>query len=611
MQFKTTDIQRIHARVRDMRYSTEAVERDGHIQNVRLVRRGHIDQLFPDAFVDDMQHSTVANLVETAARDTAEMMAPLPSLACASGNMTTSTDENRASKKNKIGSYYWTKSRLAQQMPEFADSYGSYSFGVLMVEPDFEHGCPKIRVESPFGAYYELDRWGQTRQFAKVSYATAGSLAASYPELASEIMRPNGTTGAERHHNDQLEMIRYQDRKCTVIYLPDAGNLVLAYAPNRLSRVPVVICERFSLEDTPGGQYDDVIWVQLARAQMAIYMLSAAEQSVNAGIALPDDVQNVPFGPLSVWRSQYPEKIRRVDLPIPRDVFMLQQTLDEELKTGSRYPDSRTGGVQGNIVTGKGVQALQGTLDTQISTAQLLFTAALEDATSVCFEMDVLFWPNTPKKIQGHITGRPFEITYIPKRDIGDSFGCKVTYGFAAGMTPAQAMVGMLQLRGDAVISRDTFRRQLPFEVDAEEEQRAVDREQLEDSLKEGFKTLLQSLGAMAMQGQDPLPIVLHAAKAIELRRKGKSLSEAIELALTPEQPKTPAGIPEQAGPPAAEELPPGVQDSGRLTGVPPGQAGMPPGGMPAISALMAEMRGNGDAQMGAAVLRKRGIGQG
>jgi hypothetical protein len=610
MQSEMTAIQQIHVRVRDMRYSPLAVERDQHIQNVRLVRRGHIDQLFPDAFVDEMQHSTVANLVETAARDTAEMMAPLPSLACASGNMATQSDENRAGKKNKIGSYYWTASRLAQQMPEFADSYGSYSFGCFVVEPDFEHGCPKIRVESPFGVYYELDRWGQVRQFAKVTYATAGALVAMYPEHAYAIMQPGGQHAPQRHHNDLLEMIRYQDRECTVIYLPDCQNLVLAYAPNRLSRVPVVICERFSLEDTPGGQYDDVIWVQLARAQMAIYMLSAAEQSVNAGIALPDDVQNVPFGPLSVWRSQYPEKIRRVDLPIPRDVFMLQQTLDEELKTGSRYPDSRTGGVQGNIVTGKGVQALQGTLDTQISTAQLLFSAALEDATSICFEMDVQFWPSTPKKIEGHITGRPFEITYIPKRDIGTSWGCKVTYGFAAGMTPAQAMVGMLQLRGDAVISRDTFRRQLPFEVDAEEEQRAVDREQLEDSLKEGFKTLLQSLGAMAMQGQDPLPIVLNAAKAIELRRKGKGLAEAIELALTPDKPDPSAVVPEQAGPPPAE-LPPGVQDSGRLQGVPPGQAGAPPGGMPAISALMAEMRGNGDAQMGAAVLRKRAIGQG
>ncbi|MFD9734406.1 hypothetical protein [Umezawaea sp. NPDC059074] len=604
-----SEIQAIDQRVREMRYAPEVIDRDSNIANVRRVRAGHINELFPDGFVDDLQHSTVANLVETAARDTAEMCAGLPSLACASGNMTTLADESRAGKKNKIGSSYWTTSRLAQQMVDLADSWNSYSFGVLMVEPDFEAGGPKIRVESPFGVYYELDRWKRVQQFAKVTRARAGALAARYPELRQQIMCPHGGV-AERPHNDLIEMVRYSDRHRTVIYLPECNYAVLVNVPNRLSRVPIIIAERPSLEERPRGQYDDVVWVQLARAIMATYMMSAAEQAVNAPWTMPDDVQNVSLGAHAVMRSQNPEKIGRVRLPIDREVFLIQSALDEEMKTGARYPDSRTGGVQGNIVTGKGVQALQGTLETQISTAQLVFTAALEDATSLCFETDVVFWPNTPKKIDGHLSGRPFEITYIPGRDIGDSWSCKVSYGFAAGMTPAQAMVGMLQLRGDAVISRDTFRRQLPFEVDAEEEQRVVDREQLEDSLKEGFKTLLQSLGAMTMQGQDPLPIVLGAAKAIELRRKGKGLAEAIETALTPPKPDPAAAPPAPQGPPGGE-LPPGVDESGRLQGVPPGQAGMPPGGMPAISALMAELRGQGDPRMSAAVLRKRAIGQG
>jgi hypothetical protein len=341
--------------------------------------------------------------------------------------------------------------------------------------------------------------------------------------------------------------------------------------------------------------------------------MSAAEQSVNAPIAIPDDVQRVAMGPQAVMRSQTPEKVRRVNLDVPRDVFMIQQTLDSELKTGARYPDSRTGGVQGNIVTGRGVEALQGTIETQIATAQLVFAEALEKATSLCFEIDVRFWPNQQKRIQGHVTGKPFEITYTPSKDIGDSWGCKVTYGFAAGMTPAQALVGMLQLRGDRVISRDTFRRQLPFEVDALAEQQSVEVEEMEAALIEGFKTTLQGLGAMAMQGQDPLPIVVAAAKAIELRRKGKGLAEAIEKALTPpEKPEAEAQLPPEAGPPGMEqELPPGVQDSGRLQGVAPGQAGMPPGGMPAIQGLMAELRGQGDPRMSAATMRKRPIGQG
>jgi hypothetical protein len=609
---QSDEIRAIHRRVHDTRYSPDMASRDESMNNVRMVRRGRIDELFPDGFADALPHSTVANMVDTAARDSAEMMSPLPALACASGNMATQSDETRAAKKNKIGSYYWTKSKLAKQMSRFADSYLSYAYGIFITEPDFEHGCPKIRVESPFGVYYELDRWGDTRWYAKVTYARAGMLAAKYPELYAAIMKPTGH-GPERGPNDLIEMVNYIDTRRNMIYLPECQYSVLVDMPHGLSRCPVVIGERFDLEDTPRGQYDDVIWVQLARAQMAVYMMSAAEQSVNAPIAIPDDVQRVAMGPQAVMRSQTPEKVRRVNLDVPRDVFMIQQTLDAELKTGARYPDSRTGGVQGNIVTGRGVEALQGTIETQIATAQLVFAEALERATSLCFEIDVRFWPSQQKRIQGHVTGKPFEITYTPSKDIGDSWGCKVTYGFAAGMTPAQALVGMLQLRGDRVISRDTFRRQLPFEVDALAEQQSVEVEEMEAALIEGFKTTLQGLGAMAMQGQDPLPIVVAAAKAIELRRKGKSLAESIEKALTPpEQPEGEAQLPPEAGPPGMEqELPPGVQDSGRLQGVAPGQAGMPPGGMPAIQGLMAEFRGQGDPRMSAATMRKRPIGQG
>jgi tetrahydromethanopterin S-methyltransferase subunit F len=609
---QSDEIRAIHRRVNDTRYSPDMASRDQTVDNVRLVRRGRIEELFPDGFADALPHSTVANMVDTAARDSAEMMSALPSLACASGNMATQSDETRAAKKNKIGSYYWTKSELDRQMPEFADSYLSYAFGVFISEPDFDHGCPKIRVESPFGCYYELDRWGETVWYAKVTYARAGVLAARYPELYAQIMKPN-EHGPERGVNDLIEMVNYIDKRRNMIYLPECQYSVLADTPHGLTRCPVTIGKRFNLEQVPRGQYDDVIWVQLARAQMAIYMMSAAEQSVNAPIAIPDDVQRVAMGPQAVMRSQTPEKVRRVNLDIPRDVFMVQQTLDAELKTGARYPDSRTGGVQGNIITGRGVEALQGTIETQIVTAQRVFAKALERATSLCFEIDVRFWPNKQKRIQGHVTGKPFEITYVPAKDIGDSWGCKTTYGFAAGMTPAQALVGMLQLRGDRVISRDTFRRQLPFEVDALAEQQAVEVEEMEAALIEGFKTTLQGLGAMAMQGQDPLPIVVAAAKAIELRRKGKGLAEAIEKALTPpEKPETEAQLPPEAGPPGMEqELPPGVQDSGRLQGVAPGQAGMPPGGMPAIQGLMAELRGQGDPRMSAATMRKRPIGQG
>ncbi|GLY55320.1 hypothetical protein [Lentzea sp. NBRC 102530] len=601
------NLSRIFSLVQELRNSERSVHRDQTMDKVRLVRRGNIDELFPDLFADDMPKSIVANLVDTAARDTAELMAPLPALACASGNMTSTADELRASKKNKIGAYYWTKSRVAEQMIDFADSYNSYAFGVFEVVPDFEHNCPRIRQVSPFGVYYLLDSDGETRVYVKVTKARARELAALFPEHATKILFDK--YGTMCGGDAELELVRYTDRKQTIIFLPSREHCVLQQTPNLISRVPIVIAERPDLEDTPRGQYDDVIWVQLARSVMALYQLKGTQESVEAPLAVPDDVQMIPFGPDAVIRTQNPQAVRRVSLDLSRDVYMLGDQLDREMKTGSRYPDSRTGGVQGNIITGRGVQALQGTIDTQIQTAQTKFARALETATSLCFEMDAVLWSSSKKTIQGVLTGRPFELTYTPAKDIGTSWTCKVTYGFAAGLTPSQAVVMMLQLRGDSLIGRDTVRRQLPFDIDPEEEQRSVDTEQMEDSLKQGFSAMLQAIGPMAAQGQDPIAIVRNAAKAIELRSKGKSLTDAILTALTPPEPPPGAEIPAQPGAPA-EEMPPGLRENGLMEGQAYGQAGMAPGGMPAISSLMAELRGD-QPRMTAGVSRKRALGVG
>lgn len=596
-----------------------AAERDRNVDQVRLVRRGDVDKLWPDFFADDLPKAVVGNLIDVAARDTAELMAPLPALACVSGNMNTSAEEIRASKKNKIGSYYWRTSRLDIANVDFADSYNSYGFGIYIVEPDWDSKCPRIKWESPFGAYYGRDRWGRVVCFAKIRRTRAGTLAEEYPEFANRIM--SADHGRRRSEDDQMRLIKYVDKAETVIYLPDAQFLILARAPNPICRVPVVVSERPSLGETPRGQYDDSIWPMLARARMVMYHLKSADQAVNAPWRVPDDVTEVHVGPDAILRSQNPQLIGRVNLDIPRDVFSLEDVLDREIKMGSRYPEARTGGIQGNIVTGRGVEALLGTMDTQVQMAQTIFARALEEATSLCFEMDVALWGTQRKTITGVLTGKPFEVNYTPKKDIGENYNCKVTYGFASGQTPAQAIVALLQLRGDSLISRDTVRRQLPFDLDPEEEQRSVDNEQLEDALKQGLSAALQAIGPMVMQGQSPVPLLVGAAAAIEAREKGTPLYQAVRDALTPAlqpgqdqaAPGAPPGGPPGQGPPGGDQLPPGVDPSGLSAQVAPGQAGMPPGGMPAIQQLISGFRGGNFAnpEMDATIRRRKAIGVG
>lgn len=604
-----SSIQTLHQRVEAMQ--SQCAERDNEIDRVRLVRRGKIDELYPDMFADDLPKSVVGNLIDVACRDTAEMIAPLPALACAAGNMTTHVDEARASKKNKIGSYFWEKAKLAVQNIDYADSVLSYGFGVYLVEPDFERMCPMIRYESPFSTYYYRDRWGHITWYAKIQLTDVGTLAGLYPEKAAQILR--APSGAIRSLHEFVRLARYIDKDRMVVYLPDSNLLVLAAAKNPISRVPVVIAERPDQEMRPRGQYDDVVWPSLARSRMAQYMLKAADLAVNSPLVIPDDVTEINFGPDAVLRSREPQKIGKVRLDIPQDVFALSAELDRSAKEGARYPEARTGGIQGNIITGRGVQELMGTMDTQVRTMQTILGAALEEITSIAFEMDAALWPTTQKRITGVLTGKPFELTYTPGKDIGNSWGCKVTYGFAAGLSPSQALVALLQLRGDDLVSRDTVRRQLPFDVDPEAEQRQVDTQQLEDAAKQGLAALLQAVGPMVMQGQDPLPVLLGAAKAIQMRQRGTPIADAILAALTPEKKEEPPApeVPAQPGPGQApgEQLPPGVRPNGLAPGVAYGQQGMPPGGMPDIQSLMSTLRGQGPARMEASTMVKRATG--
>jgi hypothetical protein len=130
---------------------------------------------------------------------------------------------------------------------------------------------------------------------------------------------------------------------------------------------------RSSIDGEARGQFDDVLSVQLARARFAVLQIQAAEKSIQAPIAIPQDVQELALGPDAIMRSANPQGIRRVPLELPNGVFTESGVLERELRTGARYPETRSGNIDASIVTGRGVQALQAGFDTQIKAAQAQF----------------------------------------------------------------------------------------------------------------------------------------------------------------------------------------------------------------------------------------------
>jgi hypothetical protein len=601
----------VHDRVERMKRL--AIERDQRMLTIQMVRMGKPEVLFPDLFSKTWSKSVVSNWIDSVAREFAEMIAPLPALNCSAGAMKTQADKARAAKRNLIGAHYWRESQLSSFMVSWCDQYLSYGFAPIRVLPCYETNMPKLVLEDPRGFYFRADRFGNVIECAKVWRETVDKMATLFPEHAHRIRTKLGNYGqaVECTGDELVEVVQYEDAAKTLLYLPDRTDLVLATTANPIGKVLVRVAERPGLFGEAHGQFDQVVWVQLARHRMALLGIEAGVKAVGAPIAVPRDVVEMAVGPDAVIQTERPQDVRRVGIEVPQSTFALQEILEQELRMGARYPEGRAGGIDASVVTGRGVEALMGSFDTQISTAQTVIGNTLARATELAFELDVKVWPTARKRITGVNSGEAYDLTYVPKTHLGDEVSVEVTYGFAAGLAPNAAVVMMLQLRGDGLVDRDTVRRNLPWSIDTDQMQRSLDVEQLNDALKQGVAGLLGGIGPIMSQGQDPRPFLRAAAEIVEGRRNGKDLAELVVAAfapevMDPEAAEAAAAAEEEAAATGGAEggALPMDPNSGLPSGTVPGQAGMPPGGAPDLQTLIAGMRG-GRPQLDAAVSRR------
>ena len=561
-------MEQVAARVENLRFRN--AERDGRNLDVLAVRKGNIASVYPDFFPDGVDANVVANFIDIVARDLSEVMAPLPAVNCSAANSVSDRARQFADKRTRIASNYFAHSDLSVSMYQGADWYLTYGFLPFFIELDEEAKMPRIRLENPLGAYPEFDRYGRCIAFAKRYMTSLAELVALYPEYEYSLL---GGFGYKQDLNTQVEMIRYYDKDQSIIYIPTKNNLVLSRATNPLGKMMVVVARKPSIDDELRGQFDDVLGIQLLRNRFALLAMEAAEKSVQAPIVLPQDVQELQLGGDAVIRTANPAGVRRVELNIPPGAFTEQTLLGQELRVGTRYPESRTGNISASVVTGQGVQALMGAFDTQVKSAQAIFASALRDVIQLCFQVDELIFPDE-KTIRGVDSGSPYEITYNPKKDIKGDYSADVRYGMLAGLNPAQGLIFMLQALGGGLISKDMAMRELPFTVNVTQEVEKIEIESMRASLLGSINALSQAIPQMAMQGQDASEVVRQIAAVIKARQKGQALEDVIEEVFTPqpqpvppagaqqavEQPSpVPAGVPAGGATPEIEQAPPDI----------------------------------------------------
>ncbi len=587
-------------------------DRDQRMREIKMVRAGQMDYVFPELFPQDgpFTRPIVANMVDVAARDLAEVIAPLPSFNCSSSSSVSDAARKFAEKRTRIAGNYIQYSSVQKQAYSAADRYVTYGFVPGIVEIDWDEKMPRIKWLDSMGTYVLRDKRDRVKcLFQTISYHI-DDLIAKFPALEGVILSqvPGAAT--------KIEVIRYHDAEMDLLFLPGEGGIELVRTPNPVGKCLAVMVQRPGLGDDPRGQFDDVIAVQVAKSRFALLALEAAQKSVQAPIALPQDVQELSLGSDAVLRSTTPEKIRRIPLEVPAAAFQEQGILDNELRQGSRYPEVRGGNTDASIVTGRGVQALMSGFDTQVRTAHAMFAEAYTDLVALCFEAEEKLWPSFRKTIRGNDNGTPYEIAYAPERDIKGDYSVDVQYGLMAGLDPNRALVFGLQARGDRLISQDWLRRQLPFSLNASEEEQKLDIEDMRQALRQAVAGYAQAIPVLAQNGQDPGEILARLAVIIEGRQKGKPIEEVVAEAFAPAEPPpgmveptvdgaSPVpGAPGEAPMPGGENLE-GVDATGRLRGVAPGQAGLPPGGRPDLNFLLAGLTASGAPNLQASVSRR------
>lgn len=568
-------------------------DRMARAAQVSAARRGDVNAVMPGVFPANWPKPVVANILDTTARDLAEVLARLPAIDCTSSSLTTEKSKKFSSKRTKIALYYVEHSRLKLQLYSGCDWFFSFAAMPIVVEPDFVTMCPRFRLDDPRGAYWETDFYGNVKIYAKCWQDRIESLTAKFPELRELIERkhPNGMSDSGE---TKLDVVQLYVGNQIILFLPEREGLVLRQTEHRLDHPPVVVAERPKWDEHGRGQFDDVMWVWLARARMAVYGLEAADKAIRAPLAVPEDVTQISFGADALIRTNEPDKVRRVPIELPNSSLIEQEVLDKEIADGSRVPAARRGDIDASIVTGRGVEALTSIYSTQIATAQDVVGDALRRAIGMAFELDEAYWPDVKKTVNGVASGAPFTETYTPAADIKGDYSVSVTYGMTAGMDPNRAIVFLLQLRADQAIDRDTMQRMLPFDVDVEQLQRRIDIEQLNDGLKQGILGMLANAPMMAMQGgPDPVKVLQQATAIIKAREKGTPFHEAVLDAFQPTEEEQAAA---QAQDPLAQLM--AMGGGGGPTAQPGDNSAMGAGAAPDVAMVLAGLTGGGNPNL-------------
>lgn len=475
---------------------TKYAERDQRNRDLANIMDGKWHLVFSGYFRSASDRPMVANALDVAARDFADLLAPLPTITIppeAPGDAA----QRRADKRSRIAAGYWTDWRWEVKQRQLALWYMIFGYAATCLWPynlRLNKPAPAADVADPQGYYPgPVGGYGeQPRDGLIVSSQTAAEIADLYPDARPHLVKkgPRGETAMD--DLDRLVVARYHGPGEISLFLPEqACPLTRISLPAALTH-PTLLCA--ANPSVAAGDFSShfaqLLGLILARARLAALVIAYGERQIHSPIAVGENTEYVQGADAVLRLGPNDQMPQKVQIPIVQDLWRELDTMERDLRIGTRRPSSRDGESPVSYATGKGIDQLAQGVDSQLAAHQMSLRALHADVIAASFDLDEAMYPRRERQI-GNLAE-----TYVPAADIAGRRAVEATYGLLMGTNPSYATVMLSQLVAAGFISVETAQEQLRMIPELSKERDRLRRQQ-------GEQAMLAFIQATASQG-DP-----------------------------------------------------------------------------------------------------------
>lgn len=433
---------------------------------------------------------------------------------------------------------YRRRNRTKRLRKKTATDLAKAGLSCWVIWPDYDEGFPRYVRRDPRDIYPDPGwRDGEDLRDLICSYTVkARELEELHPGVMSELF-----TLAERRDAGKrdVDVVEFYDKNVSmkvagIKRTPGSSATTLMALENRIGKPLAIIGTRLSADEEFRGQFDDALAPLGVANQMLVMML---DDMINQIYAQPwfkgrwDNLDEFGTGAALHTDDPVAEAGRIEPSHSNPQLFAHSQQLLQNARMTTGIPETRQGQAEQSIISARGIEALQGGLLTQVDDYLDTMADVEERANSLALAVDEMYlgypayvkvgdkWEGRGEPIRRNVSGMNaganFSVSYTAK-DIAERYDNRVVYGEGSGFDSYNRTAHVGQIVNFGFRSKRWGRMQIQGDVDVQDDEAQMFREQLEA----GLTAQLQQPGAIPPQA------LVQAMKLLDT----KGIAEAMEF---------------------------------------------------------------------------------